>query len=116
MPQEAGICSLSFQALPLPCLLLNLCSEIPLSEPQGSPETEALPQILRPDEGLASHSEERDYYVFFGSLALRGPRRRTGFHEEPWESNPSLLLGAYGEAIPAKGQLGRAEPSGLPQK
>lgn len=73
LPQEAGVCSLSFQALPLPCLLLNLCNEIPLSEPQGSPETEAIPQIFRPDEGLASHSEERDYYVFLGHWPSEDP-------------------------------------------
>lgn len=53
--------------------MLNLRSEIPLSEPQGSPETEALPQILRPDEGLASYIEERDYYVFLGHWSSEDP-------------------------------------------
>lgn len=77
---------------------------------------EALLQTLRPDEGLASHSEERDYYIFLGHWPSEDLEGEQASNEESLESSPSLALGAQGEAIPGKGQLGRTEPAGLPQE
>lgn len=70
LPQEVR--SLSFPACCHVSAYRLISAEIPLSEPSSSPETEALPQTLKPDEGLTSHSEERGFYGLFW---VTGPQR-----------------------------------------